>query len=129
MVRAFSGCADVAVTGARDRPVPAGVGSAIYRIAQEALTNVAKHADASHVSVIVEQPRGRSAADRRRRWPWLQRRRTVERAKTEHWLGLAGMHERAALVGGRVTVESTRGRGTTLFARVPLDRSPGDLTE
>jgi len=58
MVRAFSGCADVAVTGARDRPVPAGVGSAIYRIAQEALTNVAKHADASHVSVIVEQPEG-----------------------------------------------------------------------
>ena len=49
--------------------------------------------------------------------------------KNEHWLGLAGMHERAALVGGRVTVESTRGRGTTLFARVPLDRSPGDLTE
>ena len=92
---------------------------AIYRIVQEALTNVAKHAKARRVSVILE-PRG----DR------LQviveddgigfRPELV--GLNDSRLGLRGMTERASLVGGEIQIESRPGRGTTLFLRVPMRR-------
>lgn len=117
--------ADVAVIGVRDRAIPADVGSAVYRIAQEALTNVAKHAGASQVSVILEQPdhevrliveddgRGFDPAE------------TTTRSRLERRLGLPGMQERAALVGGTLTVESRPGAGTSLYVRLPI-RAPAD---
>lgn len=87
----------------------------IYRIAQEALTNVVKHARARHVSVILE-----------RRDNMLQL--IVEDdgvgfnqlGGEGEKLGLSGMQERASLLGGSVTIESSPGRGTTVYARIPL---------
>jgi PAS domain S-box-containing protein len=96
--------------------------TAIYRIAQEALTNVAKHAkDATAVSIIVDQT-------------GLVLRLTIEdngcgfntetaTARCEFKRGghgLAGMRERLNLVGGSLEIESTLGLGTTLFARIPV---------
>lgn len=98
--------------------LPRDLESALYRIVQEALTNVAKHARATVVSVIVERkpleidiiveddgegfeeggydPEGRPR------------------------LGLLGMNERAAQFSGTVKVESTRGKGTSVYVRIPL---------
>jgi len=111
--------AEVAATGLADHPLPTEVGSTLYRIAQEALTNVAKHAAATQVSVIVER---RDAGvqlvveDDGRGFDVEQ---IARRARTERRFGLAGIQERAMLVGGSVTLESSPGQGTTLFVRLP----------
>jgi signal transduction histidine kinase len=100
--------------------VPAGVlpaehETAIYRIVQEALTNVVKHAGAKHVSIVVASSEKSVRA-------------VVEDDGTgfvpgtvrEHALGLVGMRERAQLLGGRLEVESSPGSGTTILVELPL---------
>ncbi len=111
--------ADVAVIGVRDRAIPAEVGSAVYRIAQEALTNVAKHAGATQVSVILEQPEHQVRLIVEDDGRGFDPAETNTRSRLERRLGLSGMRERAALVGGTVTVESSPGAGTSLFVRLP----------
>jgi signal transduction histidine kinase len=113
--------AEVAVTGLRGRRIPSHVASALYRIAQEALTNVAKHAHASQVSVVVDQPEGEVRLIVEDDGRGFDLEQTRERARRARRLGLAGMQERASLVGGRLTVESSPGSGTTLYVRLPID--------
>ena len=82
---------------------------------QEALTNVAKHAGATRVSILVVR-RGDAVAaviedDGAGFDPATAR---------DDALGLAGMHERVALVDGRLRIESSREGGTTIAVEVPL---------
>ena len=94
--------------------LPGEVETALYRIVQEALTNVVKHAGASRVSILLTRKDGGVAA-------------VVEDdglgfdpgATRDHGLGLVGMRERVGLVGGRLRIESSAGAGTTLVAEVP----------
>lgn len=90
---------------------------ALYRIAQEALTNVMRHARASRVDVVLER-RGATVfvlvEDDGKGFD-------VEQAKISGHLGLLGMEERAEMLGGKLTVESVPGTGTTLVAEVPYD--------
>lgn len=86
-----------------------------YRLVQEALTNVARHADARHVSISIVRKNGSVSAvveDDGRGF-------AVEETR-DGALGLVGMQERVALLGGRITIESTSGRGTTLAVEVPV---------
>jgi two-component system sensor histidine kinase UhpB len=97
-----------------DVRAPAEIETACFRIAQEALSNVARHAHARHVEVTLT---GQDAALE------LTVRDdgvgfNVERLRTG--LGLVGMSERAQLVGGRLDIDSAPGEGTTLRARFPL---------
>jgi len=96
------------------------VESVIYRVVQEALTNVLKHAAAQRVGVILEQRNNQVNViveddgcgfdlDALQRVPTARRQ-----------LGLLGMQERVALVGGTFAIDSTPGVGTTLFARIPI---------
>ncbi len=93
--------------------LPGEVETALYRIVQEALTNVVKHAHAQHVSILLTLKEGSVAA-------------IIEDdgsgfdpgARTEG-LGLIGIRERLDLLGGHLVIESTRA-GTTLVAEVPL---------
>lgn len=97
--------------------LPADIESNLYRIVQEALNNVAKHAHARQVSVIFEHRandlkviveddgHGFDPNDHHVR---------------QHGMGLAGIEERASAIGGAVEVESSPGKGTTLFVRIPL---------
>jgi signal transduction histidine kinase len=98
-----------------DERLPAEIETTLYRVVQEALTNVIKHAGAEHVSIIVSS-RGQSVAatvdDDGRGFD-------VDHTR-EDALGLLGMRERLALVGGTLAVESSREAGTTIAARVPL---------
>ena len=95
--------------------LPAAAETTLYRVIQEALANIVKHADATHVSILLQR-KGRSVLavvedDGAGFDPAFSR---------EDALGLAGMRERVALAGGRLQVESTPGAGTTLVAEVPI---------
>ena len=95
--------------------LPPEVETALYRIAQEALTNVAKHADAEHVSLIVTRRDGSVTVvveDDGRGFGAV--------GGESGGLGLVGMKERVGLLGGRLAIESTEGSGTTIVAEVPL---------
>ncbi|HET6149203.1 MAG TPA: PAS domain S-box protein [Polyangia bacterium] len=104
------------VTGPRLPRLSESLEIALYRVVQEALTNASKHAAPKAVSVVVH------------RNPNLVRLvieddgRGFDVAKTrpDTQLGLMGMRERAHLVGGSMTVESSKGRGTTVCVTIPL---------
>jgi two-component system, NarL family, sensor histidine kinase DevS len=98
-----------------DSRLPGEAETALYRIVQEALTNVVKHANARTVSVVLTR-KGEAAVvviedDGRGFDP---------SADHAEGLGLLGMRERIALVGGRLSVESAPDRGTTVAVEVPL---------
>lgn len=103
-------------SGAR---LAAEVESQLYRIVQEALNNISKHAHAKHVSVLLER-RGDDLTliveDDGRGFDV----EAVRRAAKSAGMGLVGMHERAASLGGRMQYESARDKGTTLFVRIPI---------
>ena len=92
----------------------------LYRVAQEALTNVTRHAHARQVSVTIRKipdavymevhDDGRSFAAQR-----------VLASSSSKRLGLLGMRERLEMVGGSFTVVSAAGKGTTVCAQVPFD--------
>lgn len=92
----------------------AEVETTLYRVVQEALTNVIKHAEASHVSVLLHRKDGVVVAVVEDDGAGFDLAGTREDA-----LGLAGMRERLALVGGRLEIESTARAGTTVVAEVP----------
>jgi len=117
---------DFHVLGLDGKRLPPEVETALFRIAQEALTNVARHAQAHSVTVLLED-RGASAMliveDDGRGFDVA---RVMDSRPHEGNLGLYGMRERASLLGGTLTVESTPGRGTTVFVRIPLEGREGD---
>jgi signal transduction histidine kinase len=92
---------------------------ALYRIAQEALHNVGRHSEASRVTLFFGPVDGGAArlvvADDGAGLPedWL------EVAEERGSYGMVGMRERAELIGGRLTVTSRPGRGTTVEVVVP----------
>ena len=94
--------------------LPRDVETALYRIVQEALTNVVKHAEASHVSITLTRKDGSVVA------VVEDDGRGFESQTPAGGLGLLGMRERVSLVGGRFTVEAAAGSGTTLVAEVPV---------
>lgn len=106
--------------------------TALYRIAQEALTNVVRHAEAQSVSVLLDKRDSRAilvVEDDGKGFDVDHLRRAGTPAQK---LGLLGMEERAALVGGSLTIESRPGAGTAVFVEVPLDgdgRATGSRTD
>jgi signal transduction histidine kinase len=87
----------------------------LYRVIQEALTNVIKHAGAERVSILLRRKDGAVVAVVEDDGSGFDAGSTRQDA-----LGLAGMRERVSLVGGRLQVESSLGAGTTVVAEVPL---------
>jgi signal transduction histidine kinase len=89
---------------------------AVFRILQEALTNVARHAHAGAVRIALRQ-RGRVLTLTVR-----DNGRGISKAErgSVNSLGLLGMNERARLLGGRVSITGSPGRGTTVTLRVPM---------
>jgi signal transduction histidine kinase len=95
--------------------LPAEIETVFYRVVQEALTNVVKHAGAESVSIVLARRDagvGAVVEDDGRGFDADEVR--------DDALGLVGMRERLALLGGTLTVESTPGAGTALVAYVPL---------
>ena len=115
---------DLQVVGLGDERLPPRVETALYRIAQEALTNIARHAQAHSVGVLLEH-RGSSVVliveDDGRGFDVTE---VMGSHVHEGNLGLYGMRERASLLGGTLTIESTPGAGTSVFAEIPLEDVP-----
>ena len=91
--------------------------SALYRITQEALTNAAKHGKASRAVVEIREQSGEIRLLVRDDGSGFD-----PKAKSEGF-GLLGMHERVALLGGELGVESSLDGGTTIRAQMPMQRS------
>jgi anti-sigma regulatory factor (Ser/Thr protein kinase) len=98
-----------------EQDMPPEITIALYRIIQEALTNVVKHAGARKVSILLVRRDGSVTT-------------VIEDdgagfdvvATREDGLGLLGMRERVAILDGRLTIESSPGQGTTIVAEVPI---------
>ncbi|WP_165989800.1 sensor histidine kinase [Streptomyces sp. YIM 98790] len=100
------------------RGVPAAVDRTVYRIVQESLTNIARHADAATASVRIDcgpdalavriDDDGRAAPD----------------TAPVPGVGLLGMRERVTALGGLLRAEPRRGGGFTVQARLPVERTP-----
>lgn len=106
------------VRGPEQGGLPTETETVLYRIAQEALNNVAKHAQARHVDIALEYDEGEVSLIIRDDGVGFHLEATS--AANHRGLGLAGMRERAALVGGSLEIESAPGAGATIFARVPI---------
>ena len=96
--------------------LPSEIETALYRVVQEALTNVVRHSRARRVSVVLERQDGRAIAVVEDNGVGFDPEAAAESGR----LGLIGMHERVALVGGRLEIESGPGAGTTLIVQIPL---------
>jgi PAS domain S-box-containing protein len=90
--------------------------SAIFRIIQESLTNVARHAQASHAEVAIEQDEATLIVRVEDNGVGF----VLSGPRKPNSLGLYGLHERAALLGGEAKIVSSPGQGTMVEARLPL---------
>jgi signal transduction histidine kinase len=86
----------------------------------EALNNVARHAQARHVSVILERRDNHILAIVEDNGVGFETESVISKLRAERRLGLRGMQERVAQVGGVLTIESSPGNGTTVIIRVPV---------
>lgn len=101
--------------------VKGDVGTALFRILQECMTNISRHAHASSVNIKYEERAS-------------QARLTIQddgvgfdpRTPRAEGLGLVGMRERVAMLGGNLTVESAHGKGVRITVTLPLDTKQND---
>ena len=100
----------------------------LYRIAQEALNNVAKHAGATSVDMLLERRDGHAVLILEDNGSGFDPD-DAKVSESVRGMGHVGMRERASLVGGSVEIESAPGKGTTVFVRVPLKLDPADSLE
>jgi signal transduction histidine kinase len=98
-----------------DTRLPPAVETALYRIVQEALTNVIKHSRASRVSVLLRRKPDTVAAVIEDDGQGFD----VDETR-DGGLGLIGMRERIELIDGRLAVESSSSGGTSVVAEVPV---------
>lgn len=101
----------------------AEVRTTIYRVVQESLTNIAKHArGVGAVSVVVDRGDGVLQVTIEDDGCGFDPKTAVEKGRNRKGLGIAGMRERLSLIGGQFEIESSLGVGTTIFIRIPLAR-------
>ncbi|MBE3598841.1 MAG: sensor histidine kinase [Limnochordaceae bacterium] len=120
---------DAVVDACPERRLPPAAETAVFRIAQEALTNVLRHSGARHVRVRLSCPEGQPlelvVEDDGRGFDLHE----VLGRRDHPALGLAGMRERAELLGGTLSIATAPGKGTRLEVRIDpavLARLPED---
>lgn len=111
---------EMAAVGFDDGRLPQDTETALYRMVQEALTNVARHAQARHADVLVHRRAESILATVSDDGIGFD----VEAATRSGRLGLAGMLERAEMLGGALTIESAPGKGTSIYVEVPCAAAP-----
>ena len=107
------------VTPASDEPLDSQRATEMYRIFQEALTNVARHSGATRLDVDLKQERSRLVLTVHDNGRGI----TDEQAADSNAIGLLGMRERAALIGANLLVRGRAGDGTTVRVELPLSRA------
>lgn len=117
--RAFSersGVASTARSNVSDKRFERNLSTAVFRILQEALTNVARHAQAAHVDVSLVETAGRLRLEVLDDGLGI----TGEVLARPTSLGLLGMHERAQRLGGTLSISSRPGKGTSIVVNMPI---------
>ena len=107
-------------TGLRKSRLDPETETNLYRIIQEALNNAYKHAKASQASVSLEKRQKNVVLIIEDDGIGFDPKQEERVTKSGRGLGLVGIRERAAIVGGSVEIESTPGKGTTIYVRVPF---------
>ncbi|MEO7002548.1 MAG: sensor histidine kinase [Ktedonobacterales bacterium] len=113
---------ELVASGLRER-LPAEVETAVYRIIQESLTNTARHGHAHKVWVTVMEEPERLSVIVRDNGVGFDAQATLKKPWQDRGLGLAGMQERAMLVGGALTIQSQLDQGVTIEVTIPLRSS------
>jgi PAS domain S-box-containing protein len=108
--------AELHMSGLMDERLPPDAETTLYRIAQEALTNVARHSRATSVDVMLERQSDCVLLIVEDNGVGFE---PDDGESAGGGFGLLGMHERAALVGAKVQIESSHGKGTTVLLRLP----------
>lgn len=112
---------DLQILGDPAIRVPNALETCLYRIAQEALTNAARHARAKHISLILTlRPEVASLIVEDDGVGFAATEVVGQVSPDGKGLGLYGMQERATLVGGTVQIESSPGNGTSVFVKCPI---------
>jgi PAS domain S-box-containing protein len=112
---------DVAHDGGSTERLPPAVETALYRIVQEALTNVWKYAKATTVSILLQRHPAQVQLIVEDNGQGFDSQ-ILQRPVADAHLGLHGMRERAALLNGSISIESSPGTGTTIYVKVPLKK-------
>jgi len=120
---------DLQVLGLGGERLPLRIETALYRIAQEALTNVARHAQAHSVGVLLENRDSSVMLIVEDDGCGFDVPQVMGTHVHEGNLGLHGMRERASLLRGTLTIESAPGTGTSVFVEIPLERGESDYGE
>jgi PAS domain S-box-containing protein len=94
--------------------------TSLYRIVQETLTNVLKHAQADNVSILLERRRDYILLIVEDNGKGFDVEAVLGMPQGQSRLGVLGMQERTALIGGSLEMESSPGAGTTVFVRIPV---------
>ena len=118
--------AELHSSGLLDDRLPSETETTLYRITQEALTNVARHARATSVDVILERRGDQVILIVEDNGVGFDPGRTHSERPG---FGLLGMKERAALVGATLQIESQPGQGTTVLLRMTTAGSPPQPTD
>ncbi|HRV93342.1 MAG TPA: GAF domain-containing protein [Anaerolineae bacterium] len=105
--------------GFDDQRLPTSIETNLYRIVQEALTNVARHAQATRLDILLERRDGQVITIIEDNGVGFD----PDEAKQRGRLGILGIRERTEMLNGTLTVESTIGTGTTIYVEVPYDNS------
>jgi PAS domain S-box-containing protein len=113
---------EVDTIGLDGERLPAPMETALFRIAQEALTNIVKHAAAKQVSILLNRHVSDIQMIVEDDGIGIELRSDPKTAPSSFHLGLYGMSERVSMLGGTIAVESARRKGTTIHARIPLER-------
>jgi PAS domain S-box-containing protein len=112
--------ADLHTAGLADDRLSSEIETTLYRIAQEALNNIAKHAHADHVEIILERRTDHVSLVVEDNGVGFDPVATTP----GRGFGLLGMQERAAMVGATLEIESAVGEGTTILVRMPTMSVP-----
>ena len=112
--------ADVLSIGLTTRRLPDAVEMALFRIVQEALTNIAKHARAKSVSILLRSTPSEVRLIVEDDGCGFSANERLKADPVRKHLGIHGMRKRAMLLKGSFSVESSPGRGTTISAQIPL---------
>jgi len=107
--------------GVETQRLPTELETTLYRITQEALTNVLRHAKAQRVGVILERRPDHVLLIVEDDGQGFDAQAVLKVADAHGKLGLLGMQERVILANGTIEIESTPGAGTTVFVRIPLE--------
>jgi signal transduction histidine kinase len=102
-----------------DFELPNTIKTGLFRILQEALTNVARHAEATLVKVDLEQDKNSILLKIKDNGLGFE----IRKHSGNKTLGILGMKERAAMMGGQYDISSASGQGTTITVKVPINEN------